>query len=703
MMNAPSFSQDKKTSLSFFRSLRGKFILLLLSVSLIPLLIMGILVYIQAEKALGDKVSHELAAVRDIKASWIEAYFSERLSDMKILSNESSTIAAIRAFENTAISMEILDKGNDEFLKGCRSLYLNKPDLVNANDDSAYSVAHAQYHPRFKKYLETYGYYDIFLVEPYNGNILYTVMKENDFCTSLIHGLYADTPISKIFKETVKATDPDFTVLKDFAHYTASNNAASFIATPIFDHSQLVGVLIFQLSINQIDKIMQQQAGLGKTGETVLVSSDDFFLRSNSRFSEESTLFKHKRDNEASRAAAEGKTGVKTVFDADGNSTLIAYKPLNIMGVRWSLLAMIDKTEAFAIIQQMLTLTLIIMAIIAVIVISVAFLTGYFVVKPILTMTHVARQLATGDINQAIDDIKSQDEIGLMAHAFQQMTINLRQVIKDIVKISKDLANGNLCATPAAKYQGDFIQIKQALEMVLFNQRQVVEDIVQLSQGLAEGGQNVIAKAEYKGDFVQIKNALETAAAKLTEAMAKNAIQDWLKTGQTQLNEQISGEQNVMTLSKNIITFLTTYLEAQVGVFYLLEGKEGTGERDNVENTCLKLIASYAYTQRKGMGHQFKVGEGLIGQAALEKQRILVTEIPEDYINIQSGLGEAVPQQLVIIPFMYENVVKGVIEIGSFHSFTEVQLELLDQIISNIGIAVNTADSRTKMQVLLQG
>ncbi|HDN26611.1 MAG TPA: GAF domain-containing protein [Thioploca sp.] len=182
-------------------------------------------------------------------------------------------------------------------------------------------------------------------------------------------------------------------------------------------------------------------------------------------------------------------------------------------------------------------------------------------------------------------------------------------------------------------------------------------------------------------------------------------MQDWLKTGQTQLSEQVSGEQDVITLSKNIITFLTTYLEAQVCVFYLLEEVERfdaeTEQEDNTTNAHLKLIASYAYTQRKGVANEISVGEGLVGQAALEKQRIIVTEVPENYIHIQSGLGETVPRNLLVIPFMYENAVKGVIEMGSVHELTEVQLELLEQVMPNIGIAMNTAESRTKMQALL--
>jgi len=290
--------------------------------------------------------------------------------------------------------------------------------------------------------------------------------------------------------------------------------------------------------------------------------------------------------------------------------------------------------------------------------------------------------------------------------ALETALLNLRLVTEDIVQVSQGLAAGNLRVKPTAEYGGDFVRIKQALETATSDLSQVIEDIVQVSQGLAEAGQNVTAKAEYRGDFIQIKNALEMAAAKLAEATALNAIQNWLKTGQTQLNEKIRGEQAVMTLAKNIITFLTTYLEAQVGVFYLLEEEErakgfAQGKEEMSDRVRLKLVASYAYTQRKGMTNEFQIGEGLIGQAALEKQRIIVNEVPEDYIHIQSGLGEAVPQNLIVIPFIYENTVKGVIEIGSFHAITEIQLEFLDQVMPNIGIAVNTADSRTKMQALL--
>jgi len=334
---------------------------------------------------------------------------------------------------------------------------------------------------------------------------------------------------------------------------------------------------------------------------------------------------------------------------------------------------------------------------------SLGFFISRSITVPLATVLDMSNKMAVGIMKQMVDIqnrakvnqlMTRQDEIGDIGRAYDTLAAYFRAIIDDIVLVSQGLKTGDLRVVPQAQYKGDFVQIKDSLESTSSNLQLVVEDIVQVSQGLAEGGKNVIAKAEYQGDFTQIKNALETAATKLVEATAQNAIQNWLKSGQTQLNEQISGEQDVITLAKNIITFLTTYLEMPVGVFYALENAD--------KEASLKLLASYAYTQRKGTANEFKMGEGLVGQAALEKERIIVTDIPGDYINIQSGLGEAVPQQLIVIPFLYENAVKGIIEIASFQEITEVQLELLDQVMPNIGIAVNTAESRTKMQALLQ-
>ena len=307
----------------------------------------------------------------------------------------------------------------------------------------------------------------------------------------------------------------------------------------------------------------------------------------------------------------------------------IHFDPLNPQHY-WILIRTIPEDEALGAVNGLRLLMLGLALIITIIVIFLARGLANKFTRPIIRLQTVTRQIsqthlpqlvnalermAKGDLTAKLDlpahtveVMSTDDEVGQLTCAFnemssnlsksgvvfEQMIANLRQVIEDIVQVSQGLAVGHLRVTPKAEYRGDFVQIKNALETALSDLWQVIEDIVQVSQGLAEGRQHVTAKAEYRGDFVQIKNALETAATKLAEATRKNALQDWIKTGQTQLNEQMSGEQDIMTLAQNIITFLTTYLDAQIGVFYLLEEVEKEHKGNLSKSTRLKLVASYA-------------------------------------------------------------------------------------------------------------
>ncbi|MDM8564504.1 response regulator [Candidatus Halobeggiatoa sp. HSG11] len=190
--------------------------------------------------------------------------------------------------------------------------------------------------------------------------------------------------------------------------------------------------------------------------------------------------------------------------------------------------------------------------------------------------------------------------------------------------------------------------------------------------------------------------AIQAMVKNLQNMTSERETQDWFKTGQTQLNKQMSGEQDIVQLTENIINFLTPYLDAQVGAFYLL--KDSTED----EQSYLKMLASHAYIWRKNSTYEFKIGESIVGQAALERKLFVTNKAPDDYIPIQSGLGETAPRAILVAPFLYEDSLKGVIELASFNSFTDIQLEFISQILPMIAIAINTAESRTKMQSLLK-
>ncbi len=186
-----------------------------------------------------------------------------------------------------------------------------------------------------------------------------------------------------------------------------------------------------------------------------------------------------------------------------------------------------------------------------------------------------------------------------------------------------------------------------------------------------------------------IRASIGAMLLSLRENRKQTDSQDWLKMGIVRLSELMRGDPKVEALASNVIAEMATYLEAQVGAFYLMA--------DKGSEPALSLLGSYAYQKRKNLSNRFSLGEGLVGQAALEKQQILVRNVPEDYVKVTSGLGERSPRFICVIPFLYEDRVKGVIEVGTLNEMTDLQLEYLAQAMPALAIAVQSAQSRTEL------
>src|SRR5256714_5167141 len=181
----------------------------------------------------------------------------------------------------------------------------------------------------------------------------------------------------------------------------------------------------------------------------------------------------------------------------------------------------------------------------------------------------------------------------------------------------------------------------------------------------------------------------------LRETKDKNTAHDWLKTNLAKFTRLLQGQRDLLAVSKLILSELAPLVSMQHGVFYFNEGPEG-GEAD------LKLLASYAYRARKNVANRFRVGEGLVGQCAFEKDRILLVDVPSDYIHINSGLGEAKPLNIVVLPVLFEGQVKAVIELASFHRFSDIHLTFFDQLTESIGIVLNTITATMRTEELLK-
>jgi len=318
---------------------------------------------------------------------------------------------------------------------------LGSKDALDVVDDGTrYAEAHSTYHPIYRNFLEKFGYYDIFLVEPENGRIVYSVFKEVDFATSLVDGPYAYTNFARAFREARELPRGDSVALVDFEPYLPSYDAAaSFIASPIYGDGELLGVLVFQMPVGKINAIMQERAGLGETGETYLIG-DDFKMRSQSRFLEENTIIQSIVDTAAAKAVIRGETGSDVIDDYRGVPVLSSYRPLDIAGLSWGVLAEIDRAEAFEDVTTLASAS----ALTVVFGVLLSVLIAWVLAKSIMRILGaepnqlhaVVNAIASGDLSMDLGDDDS--ATGIYANA-RVMQSNLKARIEsDKAELSKN-------------------------------------------------------------------------------------------------------------------------------------------------------------------------------------------------------------------------------------------------------------------------
>jgi signal transduction histidine kinase/CheY-like chemotaxis protein len=200
---------------------------------------------------------------------------------------------------------------------------------------------------------------------------------------------------------------------------------------------------------------------------------------------------------------------------------------------------------------------------------------------------------------------------------------------------------------------------------------------------------------EASGEVELLKDKINEMIRNLRETTEKNTEQDWLKTNLARFTRMLQGQRDLATVSKMILSELAPLVQAQHGVFYTMESANGGDRR-------LRLQSAYAYRERKNLATEFALGEGLVGECALEKERILLSQVPSDYIQISSGLGEAAPINIIVLPVLFEGEARAVIELASFERFSATHQDFLDQLTESIGIVLNTIEANTRTEDLLR-
>jgi class 3 adenylate cyclase len=481
-------------------SIRTKLMGLLLLLALTTLAVTGTVAYVKNRKALADQTFNQLTGINRTRLAQIETYYRVIHSHVATLSSDRMVIDAMHDFFHAyttmnkapiqpsvleAVTADYRDNFYPEMqnLKMARQsfqaylpvtpaaiqlqyLYIVKnpnpekkrDQLIDAGDGSEYSAVHRKYHRAFRDIVRKFGYYDLYLIGSESGRQMYDVAKDRDFATSMTVGPYATSNLAKLVKQCLSSNNPDDVFFSDFEPYEASRGEPTqYVASPIFDGDQRIGVLALQLSTAAIDKVITGdhgwvRDGMGKSGESLLVGPDHL-ARSDTRLylenpeayladmknagaSEDTinrvrafktTILQLPLDLESVKLALAGKQGTRVGGNELKLETwLVSYTPVDIENLHWALISRQSAREAFAPVREMQWVFSSWGIVLLLLTTLAAWLVARQILRPINALVVAAEKVSAGDLTAHVD-WKSQDELGTLSSTFNAMTKSIRE------------------------------------------------------------------------------------------------------------------------------------------------------------------------------------------------------------------------------------------------------------------------------------
>ncbi len=437
----------------------------------------------------------------------------------------------------------------------------------------AFSPVDEQGKEFYAKYIEKYGYYDLFLIDS-SGYVFYTVTKEADYQTNMVAGKYASSNLGELTRTVLKTKQYG---VVDFKPYAPSNGTpAAFIAQPVVDShdNELEMIIAMQLPLEGINHIMQLREGLGDTGEAYLVGPDKL-MRSDSFLDKDGhsvtasfagTVEQNGVDTEASRRALNGESGAQVIMDYNGNPVLSAYTPVQVGSFTWALLAEIDEAEVQAPIKSIIMSITLIACVIAVLVALLAFLVARQIALPLAKAVAFAKTLSEKDLTQKLE-INQKDEIGILGLALNEMAENLSVIIKNIAEKSEDVADAshelaenstamsqgaeqtsdksNLVAAASEEMSTNMNTVAAAMEETTTNTNMVAASSEEMSSTIAEIAENTARVDQaVRNSVTQAQSASERVAELEKSAFEINKV--------TEVIAGISSQTNLLALNATI-------------------------------------------------------------------------------------------------------------------------------------------------------
>jgi len=307
----------------------------------------------------------------------------------------------------------------------------------------------------------------------------------------------------------------------------------------------------------------------------------------------------------------------------------------------------------------------------------------------------VVTAVANGDLKRKLF-LEAKGEIAELAETINNMIDTLATFADQVTTVAREVGvegklGGQADVPGAAGTWRDLTDNVNRLAANLTTQLRAIADV---ATAVTEGDLTRSIQVEAQGEVAFVKDNINEMIRNLKDTTLRNEEQNWLKTNLAKFTRMLQGQRDLLTVGKLILSELAPVVTAQHGVFYIIDSSNKEPE--------LKLLASYAHRERRGAKNRFKFGEGLVGQAALEKQRILLTDVPYGYVKVSSGLGESRPANIVVLPILFEGEVKAVLELSSLERFNSTHQAFLDELAESIGIVLHTIEANTRTENLLK-
>jgi HAMP domain-containing protein/CheY-like chemotaxis protein/signal transduction histidine kinase len=306
----------------------------------------------------------------------------------------------------------------------------------------------------------------------------------------------------------------------------------------------------------------------------------------------------------------------------------------------------------------------------------------------------VVTAVAKGDLTKRLT-VVARGEIATLANTINEMIDTLAVFADQATTVAREVGVegklGGQARVPGAA--GTWKDLTENVNQLAANLTTQVRSIAEVATAVTRGDLSRSIQVEASGEVADLKDNINEMIRNLKETTQKNAQQDWLKTNLARFTRLLQGQRDLTAVTTLILSELAPLVSAHHGVFYMMDSQD--------HDARLRMIASYGYRSSRKLPTSFLPGEGLVGQCALEKQRIWLTNVPRDYIQVSSGLGAAPPTNIVVLPILFEQQVKAVIEIASLDRFTETHLWFLDQLMESIGVVLNTIEANSRTESLL--